>query len=231
MSQNSHTVVAQFTFKDIESKQKFVDFCNGEKGLHITRSWPGCQSIECYESEEDPNKIFIWQKWDNKESHESLVKMRHEEGSFNTLGDWVLVPPEITSLKRVNFSSDTEQIEQIVNDMCNVDYKLGMQHMSDNCVFVRPSGNPLDKNGWESMMTNDDVNVESSKLVSINKLQIDGNMAFVCYTSHGKFTYKGTPNDDIAVFTSVLQKVNGRWLLVMGQRSSGRKPEESLPKF
>ena len=80
-------------------------------------------------------------------------------------------------------------------------------------------------------MTNDDVNVESSRLVSINKLQIEGNMAYVCYTSHGRFTYKGTPNDDVAVFTNVLQKVNGRWMVVMGQRSTGRKPEDSLPKF
>lgn len=231
MSKHSHTVVAQFTFKDLESKQKFVDFCNGEKGLGIARSWKGCQSFECYESDEDSNKIFIWQKWDSKEDHESYVKMRLESGSFDMLGEWVSAQPEITSLRPVNFSSDTEQIEQIINDMCNIDYKLGMKHMSDGCVFVRPSGNPLDKNGWESMMTNDDVNVESSKLVSINKLQIEGNMAFVCYTSHGKFTYKGTPNDDIAVFTSVLQKVNGRWLVVMGQRSTGRKPEESLPKF
>ena len=42
---------------------------------------------------------------------------------------------------------------------------------------------------------------------------------------------KGTPNDDVAVFTNVLQKVNGKWMVVMGQRSTGRKPEESLPQF
>ena len=229
MSQDSHTVLAQFTFKDSESKQKFVDFCNGETGLSITRSWEGCQSIQCYESEDESNKVFIWQKWKDHASHESYVKMRQEEGSFDMLGEWVESPPDITSLRPVNFSSDTEQIEQIVNDMCHVDYKVGFRHMSDECVFVRPSGNPLDKNGWESMMTNDDVNVESSRLVSINKLQIEGNMAYVCYTSHGRFTYKGTPNDDVAVFTNVLQKVNGRWMDVMGQRSTGRKPEDSLP--
>ena len=81
------------------------------------------------------------------------------------------------------------------------------------------------------MMTNEDVNVESSKLVSINKLLIEGNMAYVCYISHGRFTYKGTPNDDVAVFTNVLQKVNGKWMVVMRQRSTRRKPEDSLPKF
>ncbi len=46
-----------------------------------------------------------------------------------------------------------------------------------------------------------------------------------------KFTYKGTENDDVAVFTSVLQKVNGKWVVVHGQRSSGRTPSEPAPQF
>ena len=56
-------------------------------------------------------------------------------------------------------------------------------------------------------------------------------MAYVCYTSHGKFSYKGTANDDIAVFTSVLKKGEDGWKVVMGQRSTGRGPEESAPQF
>ena len=231
MNNNSHTVSAVFTFKDNESKTKFINFCNGERGLGVTRAWAGCQSIEVYETEENPNKLIIWQKWDNHESHESYVKMRHEKGDFDMLGEWVESPPEISSLKPVNFSSDEEQVRRIIKDMCNVDYKLGMQHMHHDCVFIRPSGNPLDKAGWEKMMTADDVTVESSKLVSINKLQVSGDLAYVCYTSHGKFTYKGTANDDVAVFTSVLKKIDGVWMLVMGQRSTGRGPEEAAPSF
>ena len=80
-------------------------------------------------------------------------------------------------------------------------------------------------------MTATDITVESNELVSVNKLQVCGDMAYVCYTSHGKFNYKGTSNDDVAVFTSVLKKVNGVWLLVMGQRSTGRGPEEAAPSF
>ena len=80
-------------------------------------------------------------------------------------------------------------------------------------------------------MTAEDVTVESNELVSINKLQVVGDMAYVCYTSHGRFNYKGTANDDVAVFTSVLKKVAGEWKVVMGQRSTGRTPEESAPSF
>ena len=42
MSTKSYTVSAIFTFKDSECKSNFVNFCNGEKGLEVTRSWPGC---------------------------------------------------------------------------------------------------------------------------------------------------------------------------------------------
>ena len=58
-----------------------------------------------------------------------------------------------------------------------------------------------------------------------------GDMAFVCYTTHGKFNYKGTENNDIAVISSVLQKVNGKWMVVHGQRSTGRSPDDTPPQF
>tara|TARA_B100001093_G_scaffold416580_1_gene407289 strand:- start:148 stop:549 length:402 start_codon:yes stop_codon:yes gene_type:complete len=127
--------------------------------------------------------------------------------------------------------SDKQLIEDIIRDMCHVDYKVGFQHMHDDCLFIRPSGNPLDKNGWEKMMNNDNVKVELSELMSINKLSVCGCCAYVCYTQHGKFNYKGTSNDDVAVFSSVLQKFDGVWKVVHGQRSTGRKPEDEPPKF
>ena len=231
MTENSYRVCAKFTLKDQESKDRFISFANGETGLSVTRGWKGCQSIEMYESREDSNVVVIWQRWDNKESQESYVKHRHEDGTFDLLGELVACPPEITPIKDMVMKTDEEKVREVVKDMCNVDYKVGMKHMHDDCVFIRPSGNPLNKAEWEEMMTNDDVVVESNNLVSVNKLQIEGEMAYVCYTSHGKFSYKGTANDDIAVFTSVLKKGEDGWKIVMGQRSTGRGPEESAPQF
>ena len=226
-----HTAKAVFTFKDQECKEKFIDFCNGENGLSVTRGWEGCHSIDCYEKHDNKLAIVIWQKWASKESHESYVKHRHEDGSFDFLGELISCPPDISALRPVIFKSDEEQIKDVVNDMCNKDHRLGMEHMHDDCVFIRPSGNPLNKKGWEAMMTNDDVHVESNDLVSINKIDICGDMAFVCYTSHGKFNYKGTENDDIAVLTSVLKRLDGHWVVVHGQRSTGRSPTDAPPKF
>jgi len=232
MSQETpHTVSAVFTFKDAQSKNKFKDFCNGPKGLSVTRSYEGCLSLECYEKQDDPNSVVIWQKWQTQQHQEKYIKFRHEDGSFDFLGELISSPPNISGLKLLDFRTDEQQVKDIVNDMCNVDYKLGMSHMHDDCVFVRPTGNPLTKEGWLKMMTSEDVSVTSNKLLTINKLQVSGDMAYVCYTSHGVFNYKGTDNDDVAVLSSVLHRVNGEWKIVYGQRSSGRKPTEPLPQF
>lgn len=231
MTESCYRVSAVFTFKDTASKDKFVEFCNGENGLSVTRAWKGCISLKMYESRENSNKIIIWQQWESKEDQEGYIKHRHEDGSFDFLGELVVCPPDINPIRDMVMKTDEEKIKSIVDDMCQKDHTLGMRHMGKDCVFIRPSGNPLDKDGWNEMMNNPNVNVEDSKLLSINKLNICGDMACVCYTSHSKFNYMGQANDDIAVFTSVLQRVDGVWVVVHGQRSTGRTPDKELPKF
>ena len=228
---STHTVSATFSFKDSECKNKFIEFCNGDNGLGVTRSKKGCILIECYEKQDDPNTIIIWQKWESKEDHEDYVKFRHEDGSFEFLEELICSPPEISSLEHVDFTTDEDKIKKVIDDMCQVDYKRGFENMQDDCVFVRPTGNPLTKEDWKNMMNSDDVTIDSNELVSINKMKINGNMAFVCYTTHGKFNYKGTDNDDIAVLSVVLEKVDNSWTVLHGQRSTGRNPSEELPSF
>ena len=231
MTENCYRVCAVFTLKDQECKKRFIEFANGENGLSVTRAAKGCQSLNMFESRDDEMKLIIWQKWDSKEDQEAYIKHRHEDGTFEMIGEIVACPPDITPIKDMVMKTEEEKVKDVVEDMCNVDYKVGMKHMHDDCVFIRPTGNPLDKKGWETMMTNDDVKVESSKLVSINNLSICGCCAYVCYTQHGKFTYKGNENDDVAVFTSVMRKVDGKWMVVQGHRSTGRKPSDPQPQF
>ena len=68
--------------------------------------------------------------------------------------------------------------------MCNKDHTLGMKHMDKDCVFIRPSGNPLTMEGWnqmmENLMENPNVSVELNELVSINKIQVCGNITSIC---------------------------------------------------
>ena len=231
MTNSPYMVKAVFTFKDNESKDKFIDFCNGDKGLSVTRARKGCISLDCYEKVDNPLAIVLWQKWESKEDQESYIQFRHEDGSFDFLGELVACPPDISPIRPVIFKTDRQQIEEVVRDMCDKDHTRGMQHMDDECLFIRPTGNPLNKTEWDSMMNNEDVSVESNELMKINKVDIEGDMAYVVYTNHGKFNYKGTANDDVAVLTAILKRVEGHWRLVHGQRSTGRNPDEPMPSF
>ena len=231
MTESSFRVCAVFTLKDQESKNRFIEFANGDNGLSVTRAAKGCKSLNMFESREDAMKLIIWQEWDCKENQQAYIKHRHEDGTFEMIGEIVACPPEIHPIKEMVMKTEEEKVRDVINDMCQVDYKLGMKHMHDDCVFIRPTGNPLNKKGWEDMMSNDDVKVESSKLVAVNKMSVCGCCAYVCYTQHGKFTYKGTSNDDVAVFTCVLRKYDGVWKVVQGSRSTGRKPDDPQPVF
>jgi len=231
MSENCYRICAVFSLIDNERKNTFVNWCNGENGLKVTRGWDGCISLKMFEARENPNKVVIWQKWKSKESQEAYIKHRHDDGTFDLLMPLMSAPPDINPIREMVMKSDKEQIEDVVKAMCNKDHRVGMAHTHDDCLFIRPTGNPLNMEGWEKMMTNDDVSVECNDLVSINKMEVCGDMAYVCYTNHGRFNYKGTPNDDIAVLTSVLKKVDGRWVVVHGQRSTGRSPTDAPPVF
>ena len=231
MYESCYRIYAIFTLKDSDSKNKFVDWCNGTNGLSVTRGYTGCLSLDMFESLENQNKVVIWQRWDSKEHQEAYIKHRHDDGTFDLLTPMMSAPPEITPIREMTMKTDEQQIEDVVRAMCNKDHNVGMKHTHSDCVFIRPTGNPLDMDAWNNMMNNTDVNVDSNDLVAINKLEVCGDMAYVCYTNHGVFNYKGTSNDDVAVLTSVLRKLDGRWMVVHGQRSTGRKPTDAPPKF
>ena len=83
-------------------------------------------------------------------------------------------------------------------------------------------------------MSGDDVTVEFNEMVEVAIAEENGDMGYVVFTSKSKFSYKGTPNEDLAVFTLVLKKTgdtDDSWRVVHGQRSTGRKFEEDAPNF
>ena len=109
----------------------------------------------------------------------------------------------------------------------------GMDMMSDDIVIVRPSGNPLTKEGWGEMLNSSDIEAKGAKLIDIHVVKGSeiGDMCYACYTTHSKFSYKGVENDDVAVFVVIFRKVKNKWKMHYMQRSTGRKPSEPLPKF
>ena len=104
-----HTANVVFTFIDVQSKNKFIEFLNGKNGLCITRSSKGCHSIECYENEDDPLSINIWQMWHSKEDQEMYLKFRQDDGTFAFLHELLVGEVDISylkPLKNLNLSKD-----------------------------------------------------------------------------------------------------------------------------
>merc|ERR1719409_324781 len=101
------------------------------------------------------------------------------------------------------------------------------KYYNDHTVLIRPSGNPLDKAGFLSMMMAEDVTMESSALLKVENIKemVGGQAAVFTYTTHDKFSYKGTANDDIAKFSAVVEKGADGWKIVHVHRGTGQKPK------
>lgn len=148
--------------------------------------------------------------------------------------EWETMYSMPESLKKMqNPNSDEEEIRSLIKHITtwSDNTPSGRADMLDECIFIRPTGNPLNMNQWDAMMNNSDVTNGESRLLDIHKVSVDNNMAYACYTTHSKFNYKGTDNNDVAVFTGVFVKRDGVWKMIHGQRSTGRSPLEDGPNF
>tara|TARA_B100001063_G_C16776004_1_gene565397 strand:- start:2885 stop:3325 length:441 start_codon:yes stop_codon:yes gene_type:complete len=129
------------------------------------------------------------------------------------------------------------QAKNAVNSMIELinDNKIleASNYLLDDTYFIRPTGNPLTKANWLQMLSSPDVKVVSNKLVQWNFADIspDNTWVYLCYTTHSVFNYMGNDNDDISVFTALVKNTKDGWKLSYAQRSSGRSPQDSLPKF
>ena len=138
-------------------------------------------------------------------------------------------------------SSDEEAIKSVIEGSVQATFEVGKdftqekydalwdKYWKPGSMIIRPSGNPMGKDIWGNMLASEDVEVISMELLEVNSVDVlaCGKSAFATYTSHDKFTYMGTPNDDIAKFTVVLEKQDdGTWLMVHAHRGTGQPPSE-----
>ena len=121
-------------------------------------------------------------------------------------------------------------LKEFVESMTSKNSKM---YLDENVTFVRPSGNPMNITEWEEMFNSKDIESIFSKLLKINKLKFYsyGRIAVSVITIHSKFKYKGKENNDVAVCTLVLENKADRWKVINMQRSTGRAPDQELPKF
>ena len=120
--------------------------------------------------------------------------------------------------------TDRETILSLLDDLATPK-NMGsffVNNATSDFLFIRPSGNPINAKGFEKMMTSGDVVQEKSEITKIHRLEFLGdNVAMCIFTLGAKFTYKGTPNDDLPTVTSIFKKVDNVWKIHWMQSSSG----------
>ena len=112
-------------------------------------------------------------------------------------------------------------------DPDQIDAMLETFGIDDETVWIRPSGNPAGTAIMKAMMTSEDVVASKQKIVEFSSVRFlaGGNVAVVTFLEESAFVYKGTPNEDLAKWTAVLEKVDGKWKYVHGHRGTGQPPK------
>ena len=132
----------------------------------------------------------------------------------------------------VDTSADVAEITSITEALLNSDAATfaAFPHYTADMMLIRPSGNPIDQEGFKAMMSGDVV-LEGHESRGLKKIEVAGDMAFGVAVEYAKFSYKGTPNEDVSVWTLVYRKEGGSWKICHVHRSTGRKPNEPQPEF
>ena len=126
--------------------------------------------------------------------------------------------------KNFNFyMTDKETIISLLNEFANPEKMASffINNATSDFLFIRPSGNPINAEGFEKMISGDVVQ-EKAEITKLHRLEfLSDNVAVCIFTLGSKFTYKGTPNDDLPTVTSIFKKVDNIWKIYWMQRSTG----------
>ena len=120
--------------------------------------------------------------------------------------------------------TDRETIESMLYELATPQ-NMGsffVKNATSDFLLIRPSGNPITAKGFEEMMSSGDVVQEKAEITKIHKFEfLAADVAMCVFTLGAKFSYKGTPNDDLPTVTSIFKKINGIWKIHWMQRSTG----------
>ena len=120
--------------------------------------------------------------------------------------------------------TDRETIESMLYELATPQ-NMGsffVNNATSDFLLIRPSGNPISAQGFEEMMSSGDVVQEKAEITKIHKFEfLSADVAMCVFTLGAKFSYKGTPNDDLPTVTSIFKKINGIWKIHWMQRSTG----------
>ena len=119
--------------------------------------------------------------------------------------------------------TDKEKILSLLDEFANPEKMASffIDNATSDFLFIRPSGNPINAEGFEKMIS-EDVVQEKAEITKIHRFEfLSDDVAMCIFTLGSKFTYKGTLNDDLPTVTSIFKKVNNVWKIHWMQRSTG----------
>ena len=118
---------------------------------------------------------------------------------------------------------DKNKIIELLDGFCANDYGEFLLYNSTNdFLFIRPSGNPIDVKGFCEMNTSGELIDGYCDIKKIHKLEfLSVDFAMCVFTLRSSFIYKGIQNSDLATVTAILKKINNQWKFSWMQRSSG----------
>ena len=119
--------------------------------------------------------------------------------------------------------TDKEKIFSLLNEFANPEKMASffVENATSDFLFIRPSGNPINAEGFEKMISGDVVQ-EKAEITKIHRFEfLSDDVAMCIFTLGSKFTYKGTPNDDLPTVTSIFKKFDNAWKISWMQRSTG----------
>ena len=119
--------------------------------------------------------------------------------------------------------NEEKQIIQLLENFAANDYgEFLLNNATEDFLFIRPSGNPIDVMGLIKMSTSGDVSDGYCDIQSIRKLDFfSPNVAMCVFTLRSSFVYKDIQNSDIATVTAIIKKIKNQWKLSWMHRSSG----------
>ena len=114
-------------------------------------------------------------------------------------------------------------ITQLLDNFAANDYGDFLNNnATEDFLFIRPSGNPINVMGLIEMSTSGDVSDGYCDIQTIRKLDFFSPDAAMCvFTLRSSFVYKDVQNSDLATVTAIFKKIKNQWKFFLMQRSSG----------
>jgi len=91
----SHTVIAEFNCQEGVGEPFLAGLL---PALAETRAFEGCESVETYTDAENPDRIFLWEKWTARENQEAYLAWRFETGMIDQMAPAMASPPRFIHL-------------------------------------------------------------------------------------------------------------------------------------